>query len=71
VAREVGIKGNVRLQVVVAEDGTVSDARVLSAEKILADAALAAVRQWRYQPTLIDGKPVKVVTKVTVVFRLD
>lgn len=71
VAREAGIEGSVRLQVVVAEDGTVSDARVLAGEPILADAALAAVRQWRYQPTLIDGKPVKVVTKVTVVFRLD
>ena len=71
VAREAGIQGSVRLQVVIAEDGTVSDARVLAGEKILADAALAAVRQWRYQPTLLEGKPVKVVTRVKVEFRLD
>ena len=71
VAREAGIQGSVRLEVYVAEDGAVSDARVLAGERILADAALAAVRQWRYQPALLDGKPVRVVTRVKVEFRLD
>jgi len=71
VARDAGIEGSVRLQVVVAEDGSVSDVRVQRGERILADAALAAVQQWRYEPTVIEGKSVKVVSRVTVVFRLD
>ena len=71
VARDAGIEGSVRLQMVVAEDGTVSDVRVQKGERILADAAQVAVRQWRYEPTVIEDKSVKVVTRVTVVFRLD
>ncbi len=71
VARDAGIEGSVRLQVVVGEDGSVSDVRVQRGERILADAALAAVRQWRYEPAVIEGRNVKVVTRVTVVFRLD
>jgi protein TonB len=37
----------------------------------LAQAALDAVRQWRYQPTLLNGQPVEVVTNIDVTFELD
>jgi protein TonB len=37
----------------------------------LAQAALDAVRQWRYQPTLLNGQPVEVVTKIDVTFELE
>jgi protein TonB len=37
----------------------------------LAQAALDAVRQWRYQPTLLNGQPVEVVTNIEVTFELD
>jgi TonB family protein len=69
-AKQSGIEGSVRLRVVVAKDGTVQALKVLSGEPALTDAAVDAVRQWRYQPTLVDGKPVGVITSVTVDFRL-
>jgi protein TonB len=37
----------------------------------LTDAAINAVRQWRYEPTLLNGKPVEVITTVTANFRLE
>jgi len=44
--------------------------KILSGEAVLANAAREAVQQWRYQPTVIEGKPVIVITTVTVEFRL-
>jgi TonB family protein len=70
VARQAGIEGTVGLRATIRKDGTVQDVRVLSGHPLLAQAAAQAIRRWRYQPTLLDGKPVNVVTTVTVVFRL-
>jgi periplasmic protein TonB len=44
---------------------------VLSGNPILAEAARAAVRHWRYRPTLLDGQPVEVETQITVNFVLQ
>lgn len=71
VARQAGLEGAVRLRVVVAKDGTIQDLKVLSGEPVLVKAATEAVRQWRYRPTLLNGKPASVVTTVTVEFRLQ
>lgn len=71
VARHAGIEGAVRLRAIIDKDGTVQDVKVLSGPPVLAQAATEAVRQWRYQPTLMDGKPVNVVTTVTVEFKLQ
>jgi len=70
VAKQAGIEGTVRLKVHITKDGNVDSVKVLSGEPVLAHAAAEAVRQWRYQPTLVDGKPVAVVTTVTVEFHL-
>ena len=64
------LEGTVRLRVYVGEDGAVRDVKVLSGDRTLADAAVQAVRQWRYEPMLVDDKPVSVITNVTVEFRL-
>ena len=50
--------------------GRVVDATVLHGHPLLSPAALAAVRQWIYQPTLLNGVPVSVLMTVTVHFRL-
>jgi protein TonB len=50
--------------------GRVADARVLSGHPLLDDAALDAVRQWRYRPTLLNGQPISVIMTVTVRFAL-
>ena len=49
---------------------TVQNLRVVHGVQLLTDAAIDAVRQWRYTPTLLNGVPVPVVMTVTVSFRL-
>jgi protein TonB len=61
----------VRLHAVIAKDGSIKDLEVLSGDPLLADAALKAVRQWRYKPTLLDGQPKEVTTTIDVVFALN
>jgi TonB family protein len=70
-AQSAHIQGEVRLQVRVAADGTVQDANLVSGPPQLVAAAIAAVKQWRYQPTTSSGRPVQVVTIVNVQFRLS
>ncbi len=70
-ARDRGAEGGVLLQAVILMDGSIGGLRVLSSpDPALAEAATRAVREWRYQPTLLNGQPVEVVTTVTVNFRL-
>jgi TonB family protein len=55
----------------IGEDGSVEDARVLRSIPLLDQAAIDAVMQWRFRPTLLNGKPVPVIMTVTVNFTLD
>jgi periplasmic protein TonB len=57
-------------EITVNEAGVVSDARILKSNPVLDDAALKAVREWRYDPTIVDGKAVPVKMTVTVNFSL-
>ena len=59
-----------RLNVIVGKDGTMQDVQVASGHPMLAFAALDAVRQWTYRPTLLNGEPVEVVSVVDVNFTL-
>jgi protein TonB len=70
IARASRVEGVVILEAVIAEDGTVRDVRVLRSRPLLDDAAIDAVRQWRFTPTLLNGEPVAVVMTVTVAFSL-
>ena len=70
-AREARAEGVVIMQATISPTGEVSDVEVLrSAVPLLDEAAVAAVRQWRYEPTLVDGEPVSIVMTVTVNFAL-
>jgi TonB family protein len=62
------VHGIVIVEVTIDVDGTVKDARILRSIPMLDAAALEAVRQWRYEPTTIDGKPVPVIMTVPVTF---
>jgi protein TonB len=64
-------EGTVRLEAIIATDGRIRNLRVLSGPTLLVDAALDAVRQWKYQPTLLNGAPVEVVTDIEVNFTLS
>ncbi len=70
VARQARITGNVVLRITVDESGSVSSMQVVSGHPILVPAAIAAVRQWKYSPTILNGEPVPVIANVTVTFSL-
>lgn len=69
-ARQARISGEVRLEAVIGFDGTVQQLRVVSGHPLLSGAALEAVRQWQYQATMLNGKPVEVSTVISVRFLL-
>jgi periplasmic protein TonB len=71
IAVKARISGVVILEATLAEDGSVRDARVLRSVPLLDDAAMEAVRQWRFTPTLLNGTPVPVIMTVTVTFSLN
>jgi len=69
-ARIARVSGQVVLQVHIDEEGNVDSVDIVSGNQLLIDAAVAAVRQWKYSPTLLNGEPVPVVGTITVVFNL-
>jgi protein TonB len=69
-ARMARIQGTVRLEAVINVEGRIQSLKVLAGHPLLVNAALAAVARWRYQPTLLNGEPVEVVTQIDVNFRL-
>jgi len=70
-ARQTRISGTVRLHAIIGKDGTVQDLQVISGHPLLLQAAMNAVKQWRYQQTLLDGNPVEVDTTIDVIFSLN
>jgi len=64
------IQGNVVLHAIIGRDGQVSELQVLSGHPLLVNAAVEAVRQWRYSPTLLNGQTVEVETTITISFVL-
>ncbi len=69
-ARAAGIQGVVILEVRIEADGRVGQARILRSIPALDEAAIDAVRQWQFQPTLLNGVATPVVMTVTVQFSL-
>jgi protein TonB len=69
-AMQARIQGTVVLQAVIAKDGTVQDLRVVSGHPMLVQAALDAVKLWRYKPYLLNDQPVEVDTQINVNFTL-
>lgn len=70
-ARQTGIQGVVKLHAIIGKDGSVQELQLISGHPLLAEAALDAVRQWIYQPTLLEGRPVEVDTETDVFFQLQ
>jgi len=69
-ARQARISGAVELTGVIGVDGRIRELQVVNGHPLLARAALEAVRQWVYEPTLLNGKPVEVIAPITVNFVL-
>jgi protein TonB len=69
-ARQAKIQGDVKLDAIIDEEGRVVELKVISGHPLLLDAAIRAVSQWRYQPTLLNDQPTSIQLIVTVQFRL-
>jgi protein TonB len=70
IAREARVQGTVVLQAMISKTGIIENLRVLSGPPLLQQAALDAVRSWRYTPYQLNGEPVEVETTVEVIFNL-
>jgi protein TonB len=65
------MQGTVVLAATISKNGTIENLRVTSGPEGLQQAAVDAVRTWRYRPYLLDGQPVEVETTINVIFTLD
>ncbi len=70
-ARDTGIEGEVVIDTTIDKTGRVTGAKVISGPSVLRQAALDAVRQWRYEPSKLNGEPVPVQLTVTLKFHRD
>jgi len=69
-ARRANIEGTVKLTAVIATDGSIQQLRVDRGHPLLVKAALDAVKLWKYDPVIVDGSAVEVLTGIDVVFQL-
>ncbi len=65
------IQGQVALSAIISKTGDLQDLVPISGRRLLAPAAIEAVKQWRYRPYLLNGEPVEVETTITVNFHLS
>ncbi len=71
VARAIRLSGTVVLQATISRSGAIENLRVVSGPAMLQQAALDAVKEWRYRPYMLNGEPVEVETTVNVEFTFD
>jgi len=69
-ARQARIQGQVSLRAIISRDGRIENLQVENGHPLLVQAAIDAVRQWRYRPYMLNGEPVEVETQITVNFTL-
>jgi periplasmic protein TonB len=70
-AKSARIQGVVKLHALISKEGIIENLTVISGHPLLVPAALEAVKQWVYQPTLLNGDPVGVDTEIDVNFTLS
>ena len=70
-ARQARIQGSVILQALIGKDGTIQNLHVVSGHPMLTNAALEAVKEWKYKPYYLNGEPVEVETTINVNFSLS
>jgi protein TonB len=70
-ARDARIQGEVVLKAIIDKAGNIQDLQLISGHPMLVPAAIAAVKEWRYRPYLLNGQPVEVESNVTVTFLLS
>ena len=71
IAQSARVQGVVIIEATIGPDGTVQNTRLLRSIPLLDQAAIDAVKQWVFTPTLLNGQPVPVIMTVTVQFQLN
>jgi len=64
-------EGRVELHAIISTTGTIESLEVISGDPFFIQSALAAVREWRYRPTILNGRPIEVDTRITVIYTLS
>jgi protein TonB len=70
-ARQLHREGRVELRAIIATDGTIQSLQVVSGAVLFELSALEAVQQWRYRPTILNGRAVEIETYITVIYALQ
>jgi TonB family protein len=70
IARQLKLSGEVSVDVIIAEDGSVESASVVRGNPVLGKLAVDAVKQWRFVPFKSDGKTIKVVSEIAIQFNI-
>ena len=70
-AKAARVQGTVRITAIIGTDGTIRNLQLINGPPLLVKAALDAVKQWRYQATMLNGSPVEVITEIDVNFTLS
>jgi tetratricopeptide (TPR) repeat protein len=70
-AKEARIQGTVRFEALIGRDGAIANLTLISGHPLFVPASSESVRQWRYEPTLLNGQPVEVITQIDVNFTLS
>ena len=70
IAKTAHVSGTVTLHAIIAKDGSIEKLEFVSGPPLLMASAMSAVKEWKYRPTMLNGKPVEVDTTVQVVFSL-
>lgn len=70
-ARQIHKEGRVELRAIIGTDGTIQSLQVVSGDPLFLISARAAVQQWRYKPTYLNGQPVEIDTFITVVYTMQ
>ena len=70
-AKAARVQGTVKFEAEIGKDGTIQNLKMISGPPLLVQAAMQAVQQWQYKPTLLNGEPVVVITTIDVNFTLS
>lgn len=70
-ARQIQREGRVELHALISTEGRIESLEVISGDPLFIQSALAAVRGWRYRPTILNGRPIEVDTRITVIYTLS
>ena len=70
-AKAARVQGTVKLDALISKTGTITNLKLISGPPLLVAAAMAAVQQWQYKPTLLNDEPVEVITTIDVNFTLS